>query len=444
MAARRRQLIRAQPANDVGDDAAGTVGLDENELVKLPAGRSRKSASHPWAFRARFRLRAFGWKSQPAILRVREAVAEIKKVAKQEPLVAAEGAVLFLERVSPALEHVDGSSGAIGSAVNHAIAELAALIASAPADAKTRDAWLERLYEAHAADQIPYIETLAHHWAELCVTRDLASRWADRLLGITRHALSPDPQRRGHYHGTMMCLTCLFHAERYEELLELLEHERFWPYKRWAVRALAATGRKADALALAESSRGPWTNEADLARLCEGILLSAGQVDEAFERYAADANRSSTYLATFRATRKKYPSKSDGEVLARLVRSTPGDEGKWFAAAKDAQLFGEAIALAQQTPTDPRTLARAARDHAASEPEFAMEAGIVALDWIAQGYGYEITGADVWAAYAPAKEAAARADRGAELRARLREIGARNREGKNFVAQLLARELCDA
>jgi hypothetical protein len=33
-----------------------------------------------------------------------------------------------LERVSPALQHVDGSSGAIGTAVNHAIEELVAII----------------------------------------------------------------------------------------------------------------------------------------------------------------------------------------------------------------------------------------------------------------------------------------------------------------------------
>ncbi len=58
--------------------------------------------------------------------------------------------------------------------------------------------------------------------------------------------------------------------------------------------------------------------------------------------------------------------------------------------------------------------------------------------------GYEITGADVWAAYVPAKEAAARAERSAELRARLREIGGRYRKGENFVAKLLGRELCDA
>jgi hypothetical protein len=48
--------------------------------------------------------------------------------------------VLFLERVSPALEHVDGSSGAIGTAVNRAIEDLVAVIARAPVDARaTRD-----------------------------------------------------------------------------------------------------------------------------------------------------------------------------------------------------------------------------------------------------------------------------------------------------------------
>jgi hypothetical protein len=47
---------------------------------------------------------------------VREAAAEIQKLAKKDPALAAAGAVLFLEKVSPALEQVDSSSGAIGTA----------------------------------------------------------------------------------------------------------------------------------------------------------------------------------------------------------------------------------------------------------------------------------------------------------------------------------------
>jgi hypothetical protein len=65
---------------------------------------------HRWQFAARFRRNAFSWRSQLAIQRVREAVAEIKKVRRSDSVLAAEGAVLFLEKVSPALEHVDSSS----------------------------------------------------------------------------------------------------------------------------------------------------------------------------------------------------------------------------------------------------------------------------------------------------------------------------------------------
>ena len=47
-----------------------------------------KPDTHRWAFKARFRRHAFGWKSQPAIGRVKEAVAEIKKVARRDPVLA--------------------------------------------------------------------------------------------------------------------------------------------------------------------------------------------------------------------------------------------------------------------------------------------------------------------------------------------------------------------
>jgi len=60
-----------------------------------------RSSAHKWAFAPRFRRHAFGWRSQPAVQRVREAAAEIQKAAKKDPALAAAGAVLFLEKVSP-------------------------------------------------------------------------------------------------------------------------------------------------------------------------------------------------------------------------------------------------------------------------------------------------------------------------------------------------------
>jgi hypothetical protein len=128
--------------------------------------------SHSWAFRARFRRNAFGWRSsRQAVERVREAVAEVVAVARSDRVLAAEGAILFLEKLSPALEQVDGSSAAIGTAVNKAIDALDEVIASAPADAAQRDRWLERLWEAYQADEIPYLETLGDHWGALCGER---------------------------------------------------------------------------------------------------------------------------------------------------------------------------------------------------------------------------------------------------------------------------------
>ena len=47
-------------------------------------------SGHKWEFRARFRRHAFGWKSQPAIKRVKEAVSEIKKVAREDTMLAAD------------------------------------------------------------------------------------------------------------------------------------------------------------------------------------------------------------------------------------------------------------------------------------------------------------------------------------------------------------------
>jgi hypothetical protein len=399
------------------------------------------SDAHEWEFRARFRRNAFGWKSQPAIQRVKQAVAEIRAVARREPIVAAAGAVLFLERVSPALEHVDGSSGAIGTAVNNAVAQLVPLIASAPADADTRAQWLERLWEAHAADAMPYIESLADHWGELCASQEVASSWADRLIGITRMALSPDPDLRGHFHGTSACLSALFYAQRYAEIVELLAADTIWPYRRWAVRALAAMGRNAEAIRYAESCRGPWSSDADIDALCEEILLSSGLAEEAYRRYGVRVRRGGTYLAAFRSVCQRYPDRSPATVLADLAATTPGEEGKWFAAAKDAALYDEALALAQRSPTDPRTPARAARDHAEDRPAFSLDAGLLALRWLAQGHGYDITGADVWSAYHATMKAAAQQGTVHEVHARIRQLVASGGPNGSFVSTILGREL---
>jgi hypothetical protein len=407
------------------------------------AGAAPKPGKHTWEFKARFRRHAFGWRSRPAITRIKQAVAEIKKVARKDPSLAAEGAVAFLERVSPAIENVDSSSGSIGTAVNNAVAELARIIADAPADVETRDGWLERLWDAFQDDEIPYLESLGGHWGELCASKPIASAWADRLIGTVRMAWGPAPQRRGFFKGTTSCLSALVAAERYDEVLSLLELEpyKMWHYRRYGVQALSAKGRKAEAIRYAEEGRGLNDEPVAIARECEALLLSSGLVDEAYRRYGLVANQGTTYLATFRAVSKKYPNRAPGDILADLVKTTPGAEGKWFAAAKEAGLYDQALALASRTPCDPRTLARAARDLGEKQPEFAMAAGLLALHWLVQGYGYEITGLDVWDAYHSTLAAAERLDSTAHVKAQVREMVAGKGAGQRFVAQVLGREL---
>ena len=275
------------------------------------------------------------------------------------------------------------------------------------------------------------------------MSREIASAWADRLVGIVEMAWSPDPERRGFFHGTTACLSALFQAGRYEAILALLQKAPFpwWTDRQWGVRALAARGRTDDAIQYAEASRGLNDSPVAIARVCEEILLASGRVDEAYRRYALEASQGASYLATYRALASKYPRKGPGELLQDLVATTPGDEGKWFAAAKEVGLFDEAIRLANRAPCDPRTLTRAARDFAGERPAFALEAGLAALRWLVEGYGYEITGADVWGAYANTMTAAEKAGRAVEARDQIRRLVAGETFGERFVMRILGREL---
>jgi hypothetical protein len=409
----------------------------------MAARRSKKTPqAHDWAFTARFRRRGFGWRSQPAVTALRQAVSEIAKVAKQSPVEAAEGAVVLLERLSPALEQVDSSSGAIGAAVNRAVDALVPVISSAPAEPARRDEWLERLFAALEQDEIPYLERLADRWGDLCASAATASAWADRLVARSRLALHPEPgTRRVHFCGTSACLSALFVAARHDELIALLQVDALWDYKQWAARALVAQGKKAEAVRYAEACRGPWTNGSAVDAFCEAVLLSSGLIEEAYSRYALRTTVGATYLAMFRAVVGKYPHKEKAQVLADLVASMPGSEGKWFAAAKEAGLYDEALALAKRGACDPKTLARAARDYTETMPSFAVEAGLLALHWLVQGYGHEITNIDVLDAYRATLAAAERDGTFAATTARIRSIVAAPGDGSRFVAKSLEHEL---
>ena len=250
--------------------------------------------THKWQFVARFRYHAFGWQSDKPLQRIKEALSEIKRVAKQEPALAAEGAVLFLEKISPAIEQVDSSSGAIGSMVSRAIDTLVPIIAKASVAASIKQQWLQRLWQALQDDNIPYIERLGDYWGELCADAECASQWADEFRPSVEQ-VEQVAQVAGfaYFKGSSAYLSSLYAAGRHEELLAMLEKSYFsgWWYRQWGVHALLAMDRKADALRYAENSK-KFINTpiSAVAKVCEDILLASGLHEEAYKRYALDAN----------------------------------------------------------------------------------------------------------------------------------------------------------
>lgn len=71
--------------------------------------------------------------------------------------------------------------------------------------------------------------------------------------------------------------------------------------------------------------------------------MEAGRRTEAYEKYALEANRATTYLATYRSVSKKYPEIDPDRLLSDLIGTTPGEEGKWFATTKTLKRFDLAM-----------------------------------------------------------------------------------------------------
>jgi len=366
----------------------------------MPEYLQSMPTKHTWTFKPRLRAKAFGWQgSHLACQRLKEAVAEIKKVARVDPVIAGDGVVSLMERIWPAFQDIDTSSGALGGAVYWAQDELLPIAIEAPADRKTRDKWLDRLWQAIEDDGVNYLSPVEDRWGELCRSSEVASDWADRLLSLVRTAWS-DPRPGNYMRGAAVCLSSLVAADRHRELLGVLALQRFpfWHDRKFGVQALLSQGRVEEALAYAEASRGLNQPDPDIDPACERILLDSGREDEAYEKYALTANGSSTGLATFRAIVKKYPGRDPKKVLLDLAASS-GDAGRWFAAAKDAGFLDLALEFANTGRTDPCTLSRASRDLLKKDARFSLEVGRLAIQRILEGHGYELTGIDVLDAY---------------------------------------------
>ena len=346
-----------------------------------------------WQFKARLRARSYHWRGTAlATARLKEAVSEIKAAAKIDPVAAGDGAVALMERLWPALQDIDSSSGALGSAVNRTLNELIPILIDAPADQKTRAKWLERLYDAVQDDGVQYLAPVEERWGEIARFPDLINAYADELLDLVRRAWSNHTSFQ-YVIGTDICLSCLLESGRHADLLELLERPRtkHWSARQFGASALFRQGLWEAAIAYAEASRSalnPGFDGPSINRFCENVLIKMGRSDEAYKRYGLLASGGGTNLTIYRSLTRAYPERDKRQVLLDLIE-TRGDTGKWFAAAKDAGFLDIAIDCASTHGADPSTLIRGARDFCARDPKFASTIALLALKSLLAGGGYD-------------------------------------------------------
>lgn len=344
-------------------------------------------------FKARFRARAFGWRgSKVAIARLREATSEIKQVVRSNATVAADGFVALAERLWPALQDVDTSSGALGNAVNNTLEELLAILITAPADPTLRRRWLERLYQAVQDDGVQYLWMIEDRWGEIAVYPELMNASADELLPLLRRVWTQEASG-GYVVGTAICLSSLLEVGRYGELLALLHDARrkSWAWHRFGAEALARQGSWDAAIAYAEGCRDTRLAGYDdrrIDRFCEQVLIRAGRANQAYREYGLRTAKGPTYLAAYRDTVRRYPDMDRRQLLLDLIEAR-GGRGKWFAAAKGAGYLDIALDCARSFDAEPTTLVRAARDFSGKEPRFALDVGLLALQQLLEGKGFE-------------------------------------------------------
>ena len=172
----------------------------------------------------------------------------------------------------------------------------------------------------------------------------------------------------------------------------------FWHNDKFLAEALVRTGQVDKAIQYAEAHLDRGYDEYDVLNFCERVLLDAGRRDEAYRHYGLLSVIATNNLTVFRSTARKYPDRDLQQVLLDLI-ALRGEKGKWFAAATDAGYLDIAFDCASTGDTEPKTLVRAARDFAETEPEFAAKVALIAIKALLKGKGYEPSTLDIRDAY---------------------------------------------
>ncbi len=374
--------------------------------------------------------------AQEALVR---ALRELRALRRGSPCAANEALVEWLVSIPAALREVHDPERSLARQIQRALTELMPWLGLAAASEEIRGAWAGRLWPVLLADESEFLEGVGDAWGLLTGPK-LAAEWASRLYPELHCAWSKGHDDR----ASRACLSALIAAERYRDVLELLALRTIgiWPERRFGVIALAALGRVDDSIDYARDSNllGHAYQQA-IAEQCEQVLLAAGDRHRAYVEFAHSANHRQNYLQTFRSLTRKYPEREPSTILSDLIEASPGLEGRWFATARSLRFFNLAAEIAQRAPCDPRTLNRAAGERLAHDPGFAYDVAVASLRWIAEGHGYLIDGADVFAAYDIAVDAARRLGRLALLREQIAVICEGMHASAEWIRRLITPQL---
>ncbi|MFH0801026.1 MAG: hypothetical protein V2A78_01375 [bacterium] len=312
------------------------------------------------------------------------------------------------ERLWPALQAVDSSSGALGTAVWLTLDKLLPLLVQAPADTATRRKWIDRLYSAVQDDGVDYLFQVRRIWGIICKEPDLIREWADRLLELVS-SLSSLSGKFIYSPDNIMCFSCLLEAGRYNELQSLLKSasHRHWSEQYYWAEALRRQGKIEEAISFAEDCRSPLGyDDTAITCFCERLLIEEGHWEQAYKQYGRFLRVGHTYLNQYRAIVKKYPQLETRRILQDLIDDSD-NPGNWFAAAGSAGHMDIAYTCALNGTLNPGTLITAAYQNRFDAPEFSFAVALRAMDLLLEGYGYEIEWATLVRAVDALRDAAA-------------------------------------
>lgn len=402
--------------------------------------KAKRTTKHKWEFIKYFRDNAYGWNGTAlASKRIIAAIKEIKAVAKNEPVIAADGAAIFLEKCWRAIEHIDSSSGAIGIAVNNALTEVVQIIKNAPLSIADRMKLTERIWETWQEEDYGYYDSFTEQWAELCAEPETLTFWADNFLPIVKHFFLSDTPG-SYFKGLEPCLSCLFELGRYDEITEMLSKKErmLFDFLQYEIKIVAAKGDIDRALQMIDDHLYDSNSSYQAAYLGEEILLKAGRIEEAYKRYGLLQPFRSTGLATLSTIRKKYPKISPQRILNDLLNADAGNERRYFAAARKIGMIELAIEIAEKYDVEPKTLTTACQDYLEKDPDLSLKFGVMALQRYADGYGYEPEYSDVQKCYDLVLKAAHGAGNSAEVNEKVQKIAERDKSMGRLVSSVVS------